>query len=246
MTRADTLVIIPAYNEEDALPAVLRELLAAQPDVDVLVVDDGSKDRTSAVAREGGVAVATLPYNLGVGGALRTGFRYAVRHGYRRAVQFDADGQHDPAEIGALLVALDAGADLVIGSRFTDGGHDYEVGWLRRRAMRLLQRGVKLLSGQTFTDTSSGFKAFDRPTLELFAAQYPVDYLADSVEALLMACSAGLQVAEVPVHMRVRAAGVPSTRSFKLVYHYLRVLVVMSASAPRRTRRPARPVGGAR
>ncbi|MCU1487845.1 MAG: glycosyl transferase family 2 [Actinomycetia bacterium] len=231
---ADTLVIIPAYNEEAALPAVLAGLRARFPDFDLVVVDDGSRDRTSAVAHEGGAAVVTLPFNLGVGGALRTGFRYAVRHGYQRAVQLDADGQHDADQVEALLAPLADGADLVIGSRFAVGAGEYEVGRSRRSAMRLMQRGVRLLSGQSFTDTSSGFRAFGPDALALFAAQYPIDFLSDSVEALLAALAAGLTVVEVPVQMNERAGGVPSTRSFKLAYHYLRLLVVMTATAPRR------------
>ena len=116
---ANTLIIIPAYNEEDALPAVLVELASRVPQHDVIVVVDGSTDTTASVARAAGVMVAELPFNLGIGGALRTGFRYAERAGYERAVQFDADGQHDPSEIETLLDALDAGADMVVGSRFS-------------------------------------------------------------------------------------------------------------------------------
>lgn len=231
---AETLVIIPAFNEEAALPSVLAGLRARFPDFDVVVVDDGSKDRTSAVARAGGAAVVTLPFNLGVGGALRTGFRYAVRNGYRRAVQLDADGQHDATEVDALLAPLGHGADLVIGSRFATGAGEYHVGRSRRSAMRLMQQAVRLLSGETFSDTSSGFRAFGPGALELFADQYPIDFLSDSVEALLAALAAGLTVVEVPVHMNERAGGVPSTRRLKLVYHYLRLLVVMTATAPRR------------
>jgi hypothetical protein len=153
-------------------------------------------------------------------------------------VQFDADGQHDAGEIPRLLAALDDGADLVIGSRFADKSVPYDVGRTRRLAMRVLHLGVRALSGRRFTDTSSGFRAFSRPMLERFAASYPVDYM-DSVEALLLALAAGMRVEEVPVRMRVRAAGAPSNRSFKLVYHYLRLLVVMATSAGRRSRRPS-------
>ena len=239
MKALQTLVVIPAFNEEECLPDVLRGLAEECPDLDVLVVDDGSKDGTADVARAAGVAVAVLPYNLGIGGALRTGFRYAVRRGYERAVQFDADGQHDPGEVRLLLDALDDGADMVVGTRFAGGRDaDYQVGFVRKRAMRLLHVGVRMLSGREFSDTSSGFRAFSRPMLELFARQYPVDYM-DSVEALLVACNAGMRVVEVPVRMRSRAAGTPSTRNVKLVYHYLRLLVVMAASATRRGRRPS-------
>lgn len=231
--RSETLVIIPAYNEEAALPGVLADLHERFGDFDVVVIDDGSTDRTSEVARAAGAAVVTLPFNLGVGGALRTGFRYAVRHGYGRAVQLDADGQHDAAEVHGLLAALD-GADLVIGSRFADGAGTYHVGRSRRSAMRVMQQAVRLLSGETFSDTSSGFRAFGPGALDLFSRQYPIDFLSDSIEALLSALAAGLTVVEVPVRMHERAGGVPSTRRLKLVYHYLRLLVVMTATAPTR------------
>jgi glycosyltransferase involved in cell wall biosynthesis len=163
-----TLVILPAYNEEGPLPGVLLELARWCPDLDVLVVDDGSRDNTAAVARSAGVAVARLPFNLGVGGALQTGFRYAVDHGYERAIQFDADGQHDATQVPVLLRALDEGADLVIGSRFADGGCDYGVGRVRGGAMGVLRLAVRLLSGRAFSDTSSGFRAFSAPLLEYY------------------------------------------------------------------------------
>src|SRR5215218_8418559 len=121
-----TLVIIPAFNEEAALPAVLREL-AARPALDVIVVDDGSTDRTAAVAADLGATVLSLPFNLGIGGALRTGFLYAVRTGYDRAGQFAGDGQHDPDEIASLLSALADGSDMVVGSRFAGEATSYTV-----------------------------------------------------------------------------------------------------------------------
>jgi len=237
---ARTLVILPALNEEAALAGVLRELATGCPGLDVLVVDDGSTDATAAVARAEGVKVAVLPFNLGVGGALQTGFRYAVTHGYGRAIQFDADGQHDPSQVPALLAALDDGADLVIGSRFAapEAGSEYDVGRLRGGAMGILRLAVRLLSGRSFSDTSSGFRAFSAPLLSFYAAAYPNEYLGDTVEALLLACHAGYRVVEVPVTMRVRAAGTPSTQSFKLAYHYLRALLSMLSHAPIRGRRP--------
>ncbi len=235
--RPRTLVIVPALNEEASLPGVLRELAAHLPEAEVLVVDDGSSDDTAVVAREAGAVVAQLPFNLGVGGALRTGFRYAVRHGFDRAVQLDGDGQHDPAEVPTLLAALDAGADMVVGSRFADAATTYDVGHLRGHAMRLLSLTVHVLSGQAFSDTSSGFRAFSAPMLEYFARNYPVEYLGDTAEALLLACYGGFHVTEVSVRMRVRAGGQPSNRSLKLVYHYLRVFVAIVSTAPAPSRR---------
>jgi glycosyltransferase involved in cell wall biosynthesis len=243
-----TLVIIPAYNEEDSLPGVLKELAEQTPEHDVLIVSDGSTDRTADVAREAGASVAVLPFNLGIGGALRTGFAFAVRNGYERAVQFDADGQHDPLAVRLLLDRLDAGADMVIGSRFAEGGAvTYHVTWTRRQAMKFLQRLVRILVRQQFTDTSSGFRAFSRPVLEYFAVTYPVEYM-DSVEALVLACNAGFRVEEVGVNMRGRTGGAPSSRRLKLVYYYVRLVVVLVASTTsrgQRARRTADRGGGA-
>jgi glycosyltransferase involved in cell wall biosynthesis len=227
-----TLAIVPAYNEEATLPAVLAELAASAPGLDVVVVSDGSMDSTVDVARASGVSVVELPYNLGIGGALQTGFRFASRHGYDRAVQFDADGQHDPQAIHFLLEGLDQGADLVIGSRFTSEDSTYPVGRTRRGAMSMIRIGVRLLSGRTFTDTSSGFRAFSRPLISYFSDIYPVDYM-DSVEALLLALRAGFNVVEVPVSMRERKAGQASTRRLRLAYHFVRLAVVMALSPAR-------------
>ncbi|MDQ4071189.1 MAG: glycosyltransferase family 2 protein [Actinomycetota bacterium] len=237
-----TLVILPALNEEECLAGVLRELARTCPDLDILVVDDGSTDGTADVARAEGVPVAVLPFNLGVGGALQTGFRYAVAHGYGRAVQFDADGQHDPSQVPVLLAALDRGADLVIGSRFAapEPGSEYDVGRLRGGAMGILRVAVRLLSGRRFSDTSSGFRAFSSRLLAFYAAEYPNEYLGDTVEALLLACQAGFRVVEVPVTMRVRAGGTPSTQNLKLAFHYLRALLSLLSRAPIHRRERAR------
>jgi glycosyltransferase involved in cell wall biosynthesis len=223
-----TLVIIPAFNEEEALPGALAALRSARPDVDVVVVDDGSADATGAVARAGGAAVVTLPYNLGIGGALRAGFRYAVRHGYQRAVQFDGDGQHDPASIAVLEAALAQGADLVIGSRFA-ASDDYEVSQARGLAMGLLRLLVRVLTGERFTDTTSGCRGFSAEMLQFFGVHYPVEYM-ESVEALILAHGAGFRVVEVPVRMSEREGGVASNRGLRLAYHFCRVLVVMAVS----------------
>ena len=237
---ARTLVIIPAFNEEESLPAVLAALRRGAPQHDVLVVDDGSGDGTAAAARAAGVMVARLPFNLGVGGALRTGFRFAARHGYQRAVQFDADGQHDVAALDDLLEELDRGADVVVGSRFAGGRDEYRTGPVRGGAMSVLRLALSLLSGQSFTDTSSGFRAYSRRVIEYFADAYPLEYLSDTVESLLLACYAGFNVVEVPVTMRERSGGVPSNRNVRLIYHYVRLLLVLLAMASLRQRRTAR------
>ncbi len=234
MTRI--LIIMPALNEEESLPATLKELREVVDDNDILVIDDGSTDATAEVASRAGAVSAQLPFTLGVGGAVRVGLHYAQRNGYDRAVVIDADGQHDPAGITALLEALDHGADMAVGSRFTAGTDDYPVGRTRRQAMRFLGAIVRALTGQRFSDVTSGFRAFDRPVIELLAREYPVEYLADTVEALLIVRYAGFRVDEVPIRMRPRAAGVPSTRRVNLVINYLRLLIGILGSASRRAR----------
>jgi glycosyltransferase involved in cell wall biosynthesis len=236
-TTPRLLFVIPAFNEEEALPKVLAKLADQHPEADVVVVDDGSTDATAEVGRAGGAVVLGLPFNLGIGAALRTGFVYAVREGYDRAVQFDGDGQHEADAVQSLLDALDAGADMAIGSRFADPASAYDPGRVRGKAMGGLRFLVRRLTGKPYSDTSSGFRAFDRPMLEFFARTYPSEYM-ESVEALVMASVAGFRVDEVPVQMHEREAGEPSNASFKLVYHYLRLLVVLTATAVRR-RRPA-------
>jgi glycosyltransferase involved in cell wall biosynthesis len=225
-----TIVVIPAFNEEESLPAVLRQLDEVVPDLDIVVVDDGSADNTANVVRAAGVPCVSLPFNLGIGGALRAGYRYATEGGYNRAVQFDADGQHRADQIGVLLDALDGGADMACGSRFAAGG--YEVGRGRGLAMGILRVGVRGLTGQRFSDTSSGFRAVQQPLLDVFASEYPVEYM-DSVETLVNACRAGYTVTEVPTLMLERAGGVPSQRPLRLAYHYARLMVALLGS-PRR------------
>ena len=227
--------MIPAFNEEAALPSTLAELGAIRPDLDVVVVSDGSLDKTADLARASGAQVIDLPFNLGIGGALQAGFRYAERLGYQRAFQFDADGQHDPREIAALEAELDAGADMVIGSRFGEGRVEYRVGRIRRAAMHLLRWSVNRLSHQKFSDTSSGFRGFDAGVLHYFAGAYPVEFM-DSTESLLLACYAGFRVSEVPTRIRVRSAGQPSTRHVRLALHYLRLLVVIVSHLSRSRR----------
>ncbi len=233
--RNSVLVIIPAFNEHETLPSTLAELKHTVPDYDVVVIDDGSTDNTADLAEAHGAICVRLPFNLGIGGALRTGFRFAVERGYGRAIQFDADGQHDASQIAAILAPLDEGADMVIGSRFAGVG-DYHVGRSRGFAMGILRWSIQHLAGQKFTDTSSGFRSFDSEMLAMFATDYPIEYM-DSAEALVLACRAGFDVREVPVSMRERAGGQASNRSFRLVYHYLRVLVSL-ANTPRRGPNP--------
>ena len=199
------LVVVPAYNEAHSVAAVVAEVNAALPAADVLVIDDGSHDRTASVARDAGALVIRLPINLGVGGAMRAGFRFAQRSGYDAVVQVDGDGQHDATFLPVLLAAL-GDADVVIGARFAGVG-DYTVKGPRLWAMRLLSLVVGRIVGAQLTDVTSGYRAAGHRAIEVFARHYPAEYLGDTVESLVIAHRLGLQVRQVPVRMRVRAAG---------------------------------------
>jgi glycosyltransferase involved in cell wall biosynthesis len=233
MTGEGLLVIVPALNEEGSIGSVVKDILAVLPAAGVLVVDDGSTDRTAEVARGAGATVASLPYNLGVGGAMRLGYRYALANGYRQTVQVDADGQHDPRFVPDLLARLDDGADLVIGARFAGTG-DYVVRGPRRWAMRLLSRVLSALAHTKLTDTTSGFRATGPALIEVFARSYPVEYLGDTVETLAMAARGGYRIEQVPVAMRERAAGVPSHSPVKAAVYLSRAMVTLVLALVRR------------
>jgi glycosyltransferase involved in cell wall biosynthesis len=219
------LAVVPAWQEQEAIAATLANIAALLPSVDVLVVDDGSRDRTAEVARNAGVAVASLPFNVGVGGAMRAGFLYATRLGYDAVVQIDADGQHDPAEVASLLATLKV-ADVVVGSRF-GGASTYRVRGPRRWAMNLLARSLSMLTGTRLTDVTSGFRATGPRAIALFARDYPAEYLGDTVESLVLAHRAGLVIAQVPVVMRPRQGGTPSHGPIKAFTFLLRAILVL-------------------
>lgn len=232
LTDRRVLIILPAWNEADGLPAVLGEIKRRLPQVDTVVVDDGSGDRTAEVAAAAGSAVARLPFNLGVGGAMRLGYRYALEHGYDVAVQVDADGQHDPSYVPALIERLGT-VDLVIGARFCGEG-DYRVRGPRRWAMGLLSWALSRLAGTRLTDTTSGFRACNRPMIEFFARWYPVEYLGDTVESLVGAVRCGFSVSQVPVAMRPRSAGRSSASPFKAMIYLARAGLVLLLAVIRR------------
>ena len=218
---------IPAFNEEEALPGVLDEIHATLPDADVLVANDGSTDRTSRVARRDGTMVLNLALNLGVGGAMRAGYRFAEREGYDLAVQVDADGQHDPADVPRVVAELAAqDADLVIGARFAGRG-TYAVRGPRRWAMGVLSVVLSRIARTRLSDTTSGLRASNRRAIELFAAEYPSEYLGDTVESLVIACRAGLRVRQVGVVMRPRAGGAPSQSPLRAAVFLGRALMAM-------------------
>lgn len=214
-------VIVPAYNEEATVGAVIAELRRELPDSAIVVVDDGSSDATADRARAAGVVVLRLPFNLGIGGAMQTGFKYALRNGCNIAVQCDADGQHPVAEIPALIARIEDGtADLVIGSRYvSDSG--YQPSLPRRIGKSLLSRWINLFIGGGITDTTSGFRAMNRMALALFARTYPEDY--PEPEALVILHKHGLRAAEIPVRMRPRQGGVTSIALPSALYYMIKV-----------------------
>ena len=225
-----TLVVTPAHNEEGTVGVVVEGVRALG--LPSLVVDDGSTDSTALVAAAAGATVLTHPVNLGVGAALRTGFRHATAHGFKRVVQLDADLQHPPEEIPLLLEAADRGADLVVGSRFGTG---YDPG-ARRMAMRLLSTVVSRRIGVRITDPTSGFKVVTEPLLSEFARSYPAEYLGDTVEALLQAGAFGASVVEVAVPMHRRGGGDPTATSHAAA-HFARVMLAIIAGKPGRRAR---------
>ncbi len=233
ITPGRVLLVIPAFNEEHSVGGVVRA--ARRLHYDVCVVDDSSADRTAEQAADAGAPVLRLPVNLGVGGALRCGFRWALEHGFDTVVQVDGDGQHDPAQVGVLLDAMrDSEADMVVGSRFADGAGPYQVHGARRFAMRILSVRVRRVSGIRVQDSSSGFRAIRRPLLDRFAADYPVEYLGDTVEALIEAGCAGAKIVEHPIAMTPRIHGERSAGSIASLWYVLRLLVAIELQHKRR------------
>jgi glycosyltransferase involved in cell wall biosynthesis len=226
------LAIVPAYNEEASIGRVIDEIRVLDPVFDIVVGDDGSVDRTAAVASERGAHVVRLPFNLGIGGAMQTGYRFALEHGYDLAVQIDGDGQHDPRELPKILEpVLEGRADLVVGSRFGSDGA-FRSSLVRRIGIRLFAGVVSAVVGQRVTDTTSGFRAVNRRGIALFAADYPHDY--PEVEATVMCVKHKLRLAEVPVRMRERSGGQSSITAFRSVYYMAKVLLAIFVGLFRR------------
>ena len=220
-----TLVVMPAFNEEESVGKVVLEVFEKLPGIICLVVDDGSSDATSVRALAAGARVATLPFNLGVGGAMRVGFRYALENGFDNVVQIDADGQHDPSGVLTLLDRLTT-ADLVLGARFAGTG-DYSVRGPRRWAMILLSGFLSHTARTKLTDTTSGFRLSGPRAVRLFAEHYPAEYLGDTIESLVIAARAKCVIAQVPVAMRLRAGGRPSQHPIKAAAYLARAVLAL-------------------
>lgn len=220
-----TLIIVPAYNEQESLAGVIEDLRTHFPAGDILVVDDGSRDRTIEIARSAGVHVASLPFNLGIGGAMQTGFRYAERNGYDVALQFDGDGQHLAKEIGGLLAQIsESRADIVVGSRFLCENR-YRAPFFRRIGIWIFSTVLSGILGMRVTDTTSGFRAANGKVIRFFARAYPEDY--PEVESLVLLHRAGLRIAEAPILMRERTGGRSSITPVRSAYYMIKVLLAV-------------------
>ncbi len=230
-----TLIAIPAFNEEASIGAVLEDLREHHPLEHVIVIDDGSKDRTSEIALAAGVRVIRHSINLGVGAAMGTAFKYAARHNYEALVQVDADGQHRP-EFLSLLLAQMGSADIVIGSRFANGGK-FSSTWTRRSVQRIIAATVSAYSRSRLTDVTSGFRLSGPRAIQLFAQHYPIEWLGDTVESLILASRQGLTISEVSVSMNERMGGLPSQSIFKALMYTGRIFLILVLaslrSAPR-------------
>ncbi len=219
------LVIIPAHNEQDSVGRVIDDVRTNCPQVDILVVNDGSTDHTSDKARAKGVVVIDLPFNLGIGGGMQTGYKYADQKGYDTAIQVDGDGQHDPKEIPKLLHTLEEKkVDIAIGSRFITN-LEYKATRMRRLGITVLSNVISMMVRQKITDPTSGFRASRRRAIQLFAVNYPQDY--PEPEVLVLLSKSGLKMAEVPVKMSERSTGESSITKIKSVYYMIKVLLAI-------------------
>jgi glycosyltransferase involved in cell wall biosynthesis len=231
-SHSRSLAIVPAYNEQRNVRSVVEAIRTHVPDFDVLVVDDGSTDSTASYAREAGAQVLVHPFNLGIGGAMQSGFQYACEQGYQEVVQVDADGQHDPAEIATLRkTMLEHEVDMAWGSRFLEQT-GYKASFARRVGIRLFSVVLSRISGQRVTDPTSGFRLSNRRAIELFARDYPHDY--PEVEGILMLHAHRLRVREVPVKMHPRRDGRSSITSGESIYYMVKVLLAIFVGLFRR------------
>ncbi len=223
--RKKILVIIPAYNEEGSVGKVVEEVRQHFPQGDILLVNDGSVDLTSEKARVKGALVLDLPFNLGIGGTMQAGYKYACEKGYDIAVRIDGDGQHDPKDIPKLLECqVKENLDVMVGSRFI-GHSDYRGSVMRRAGISVLSKVISVIIGQEVTDPTSGFSVANRRAITLFASNYPQDY--PEPEALVLLHRSGLKIGEVPVSMNQRYSGESSITKIRSVYYMVKVLLAV-------------------
>lgn len=221
--QAKILIIIPAYNERENIHNTLKEIWALDFKTDVIVIDDGSKDATAQMARQAGAKVISLPFNLGIGGAVQTGFQFASQNDYDVAIQVDADGQHNVSYIRTIIApVLTQEADMVIGSRFMPQQEKgYQSSFARRLGIIFFVRLIGVLTGSLIYDPTSGFRAYNKKMIRIFARHYPHDF--PEPEAIVLAGKFGARIKELPVVMRKRQGGESSIRYLKSLYYMVKV-----------------------
>lgn len=228
------LVAIPALNEELSITSVIKSVQMSLPDSTILVIDDGSTDQTAIVAKSTGVSVISLPFNVGVGSALRVAFKFAVENKFDLVLQVDGDGQHIPSEAKYLLNRISENS-IIIGSRFSGGTDSYSVSFPRRIAMTLLARILSKICKTKFTDVTSGFRLTSGKAIELFSNEYPRDYLGDTVESIILANKNQIKISEVAVQMNERVYGKPSQNLIRSMWYLGRILLVIFLALVRKT-----------
>jgi len=227
------LAVVPAYNESSTIAGVVERLRRHAPEFDTLVVDDGSTDGTHALAHEAGATVIKLPFNVGIGGAVQTGFVYALEHGYDYLAQVDGDGQHDSLELGRLVETMrEESVDMVCGSRFLTDDYRYPAPISRRTGIHIFAFLLSRIVGMRVSDPTSGFRLYNRRAIELFARNYPRDY--PEVEAVLILHHHRLRMREIPVKMYTRGGGSSSISTGKSAYYMVKVLLALFVGLGRR------------
>ena len=226
------LIIIPAYNEEANIEKTVEAILRESPDFDYVVINDCSKDKTKEICEKNRFNIVNLPINLGIGGAVQTGFKYAWEYGYDIAVQVDGDGQHDPAFLEKMAEVLEKEKlDMVIGSRFIDK-EGFQSSAMRRIGIKYFTALIKLLTGKTITDPTSGLRMIGKNIIELYASDYPKDY--PEPESVVAVLRRGMKVKEIPVVMKSRQGGVSSINPSKSVYYMIKVTLAILVESIRK------------
>jgi len=236
MYMAKVLIIVPSYREEKNILHVISGLKKYVPDLDILIIDDGSRDRTQEIARKCGIISIRHPFNMGYGVTIQTGYKYAVKHGYNIVVQFDGDGQHDPQFIRSLISALeDSDSDVVIGSRFLEGG-GYDAPFARKLGIQLFSKIASIITNQKFTDSTSGFQAIGKRAFKFFSMMdnFPYDY--PDADTIITLCFAGFCVREIPVIMHDRKEGKSMTTGFQTLIYVTKMLISIFITLIRRKR----------
>lgn len=222
------LLIIPAYNEEKNLQSLIDRIRSTSDDYDVAIINDCSKDNTSSKCRENNITVIDLPVNLGIGGAVQTGYKYAYYNNYDIAVQVDGDGQHDPKYIKDVVKGVNEGNNFCIGSRFIDK-EGFQSTFMRRIGIKYFTMIIKLVTGLKITDPTSGFRACDRNVMRYFVEYYPQDY--PEPETLVLLRKQNYKIKEVPVIMNERIGGKSSINKLKSIYYMIKVTMAILISA---------------